>query len=437
MVWSRKLVSKLPLLGLLVVLGLPQKPAFSQLAAIPDMPHPRIGMSYARIGQMVYFIGGATQHAQNLQGFDAYDGTNIVDAFNFQTMSWDTTVAPLNTPRVFACSATIHDSIYVMGGADDSGNVVGSVEVYDPVSNSWHYRSSMLHPRKGAAAEVVDDKILVFGGAGVLGLRKDVEEYSVADDQWSETYEMRFGHAYHKVFMAHEHIYIFGGISDVTSIINPYGLIEKYDPEEGASQVSVVLHTPRMLFGIAAKGDSVFVISGLGVASAESHIELLDLHNEGEETDTELDSTLIDAPRVGFIAAVGRDGRIYLFGGVSPIFKSGQVPVATVSVISGLNVNYAAAVKQAVPSTFNLMQNYPNPFNPSTIIGYDVPPDGARVSIEVFNMLGQRVATVVDGFESGGRHYASFNGVNIPSGSYIYRMKSENGITYRKMVLIR
>jgi hypothetical protein len=88
------------------------------------------------------------------------------------------------------------------------------------------------------------------------------------------------------------------------------------------------------------------------------------------------------------------------------------------------------------PNKFTLNQNYPNPFNPTTNITYNLPESGA-VTLEVFNVTGQRVATLVNGVKSAGSHIATFDASNLSSGVYMYRLSSGNSIQIRKMLLIK
>jgi hypothetical protein len=98
-----------------------------------------------------------------------------------------------------------------------------------------------------------------------------------------------------------------------------------------------------------------------------------------------------------------------------------------------------------LPRAFSLAQNSPNPFNPSTTIVYQVGGDGAsasRVIIRVFNLRGQRIATLVDGVKPAGRYAIEWDGsgeggVRLPSGAYFYRMQSGDFIQTRKMVLLK
>jgi|GEM_PF-1180648 len=85
---------------------------------------------------------------------------------------------------------------------------------------------------------------------------------------------------------------------------------------------------------------------------------------------------------------------------------------------------------------FRLSQNYPNPFNPSTSINFSVPENG-RVKLEVFNMQGQLVATLLNGNLVKGDHSVTFNAESLSSGLYVYRLTNENSSIAKKMTLIK
>lgn len=77
----------------------------------------------------------------------------------------------------------------------------------------------------------------------------------------------------------------------------------------------------------------------------------------------------------------------------------------------------------SLPEEFSLTQNYPNPFNPSSTILYELP-ERAEVTLSVYNMLGQRVALLIDGEVQPGRHEAVFEASNLSSGNYIARFSA-------------
>lgn len=96
---------------------------------------------------------------------------------------------------------------------------------------------------------------------------------------------------------------------------------------------------------------------------------------------------------------------------------------------------------QEVPATFALSQNYPNPFNPSTVIAYDLPKAG-HVTLEIFNILGQRVRLLSDGMQQAGQYRVEWQGSDedghpVASGVYLYRLRTGERTESRKMLLLR
>jgi hypothetical protein len=93
--------------------------------------------------------------------------------------------------------------------------------------------------------------------------------------------------------------------------------------------------------------------------------------------------------------------------------------------------------ENTVPHEFALFQNYPNPFNPTTEIKFSVGEKG-RATLEVFNIIGQKVATLFDDVAEAGRYYnVKFNAENLASGVYLYRLQSGNRVATRRLLLLR
>ncbi|HWR83361.1 MAG TPA: dockerin type I domain-containing protein [Candidatus Deferrimicrobium sp.] len=95
----------------------------------------------------------------------------------------------------------------------------------------------------------------------------------------------------------------------------------------------------------------------------------------------------------------------------------------------------------ALPAEFALHQSYPNPFNPSTQISFSLPNAG-RVALEVFNLLGQHVVTLVDEFREAGAHSVTWDGTDaqgqpVSTGVYLYRLEASGFSATRKMMLLK
>lgn len=88
------------------------------------------------------------------------------------------------------------------------------------------------------------------------------------------------------------------------------------------------------------------------------------------------------------------------------------------------------------PSAFSLSQNYPNPFNPTTTIKYSVPRNSI-ISLQVYDLLGKKVATLFKGTCQAGNYTVTFDGSGLSNGVYFYQMKSDNFIETRKFALIK
>jgi hypothetical protein len=88
------------------------------------------------------------------------------------------------------------------------------------------------------------------------------------------------------------------------------------------------------------------------------------------------------------------------------------------------------------PGIFSLEQNYPNPFNPSTTIDFSVP-KASTVKLTVYNLLGQKIATLVDKFMEAGAYAVTFDAARCASGVYFYRLEAGNIISQKKMLLVR
>ena len=95
-----------------------------------------------------------------------------------------------------------------------------------------------------------------------------------------------------------------------------------------------------------------------------------------------------------------------------------------------------------IPENYELSQNYPNPFNPTTTIRYALPAE-SKVILTVYNLLGQRIAELVDEVQSSGYHEKLFNAANLASGVYLYSLTAvssdgtKNFSVTKKLVLLK
>lgn len=112
--------------------------------------------------------------------------------------------------------------------------------------------------------------------------------------------------------------------------------------------------------------------------------------------------------------------------------------VQTIGITSGIEETGLDhfSLDPEIPNEYSLKQNYPNPFNPTTNIKYDLPFDNF-VTIKVFSILGTEIMTLVNEFINAGSYNVSFNGSNLPSGIYYYKINAGSFEEIRKMILLK
>jgi hypothetical protein len=101
--------------------------------------------------------------------------------------------------------------------------------------------------------------------------------------------------------------------------------------------------------------------------------------------------------------------------------------------ITGIESDYVSSL----PVEFELAQNYPNPFNPDTIIRYTLPVT-CHVNLSIYNLLGQKVATLVSEKQTAGKYQVQWDASAFASGVYFYRLRTNKGFMHtKKLILLR
>lgn len=155
--------------------------------------------------------------------------------------------------------------------------------------------------------------------------------------------------------------------------------------------------------------------------------------NPGDETAVERDWKV-----VGFVKGSGNSNapKKYsyvdknLFGGTHFIYRLKQID------IDG-SFDYSGEVEiEVIPTKYELSQNYPNPFNPSTTIKFSLP-EKSKVRLDVYNMIGELVATLINKELEAGFQKITFNASGLTSGVYFYRINTGKFNKVRKMLLLK
>jgi hypothetical protein len=100
-------------------------------------------------------------------------------------------------------------------------------------------------------------------------------------------------------------------------------------------------------------------------------------------------------------------------------------------IVTGIN-----PISNEIPESYSLKQNFPNPFNPETNINFELPKNG-NVTLKVYDVLGNLVTTLYDGYKSAGVYNATFNGAGYASGIYFYKLQIDGFSDVKRMVLVK
>lgn len=122
------------------------------------------------------------------------------------------------------------------------------------------------------------------------------------------------------------------------------------------------------------------------------------------------------------------------------VWNSDQTAIGT---LTNWNITFAyentvSVIKESetIPDKYNLFQNYPNPFNPVTNIKFNIPKAG-NTKVEVYDLLGKKVETLVNQYLAPGNYKVTFDGSNLPSGVYFYHLNSEYFTETKRMILLK
>ncbi|MGM0460256.1 MAG: T9SS type A sorting domain-containing protein [Bacteroidota bacterium] len=151
---------------------------------------------------------------------------------------------------------------------------------------------------------------------------------------------------------------------------------------------------------------------------------------------TEMEGFEFDSFEILFVEENGIE--IASITGESELFGDGVDEGTLGASVSSVTVGTPTSQEQIseLPKRMQLKQNYPNPFNPNTQITYNLP-EPSDVSLTVYSVTGEQVATLVDQPQSAGTHTVPFDASGLASGTYIYRLTANNQVLTRKMTLIK
>ncbi|MDT3694753.1 MAG: choice-of-anchor J domain-containing protein [Ignavibacterium sp.] len=179
-----------------------------------------------------------------------------------------------------------------------------------------------------------------------------------------------------------------------------------------------------------------FVASVSGTSINLAWSTASELNNLGFEIERK--STNSEWQVIGFVAGFGTSTRTNKYYFSDDNLSIGKYSYRLKQVDFEGTFEYSNIVEAEIIAVnkFELSQNYPNPFNPSTSIKFNLPV-ASNVKLSVFNLLGQEVKTLVNGFKTAGSHTITFDASALSSGIYLYKIEANNFTQTRKMTLIK
>lgn len=396
------------------------------------MQNPVAGGAALVIDEYIYIVGGYSRTEQ--------EPVNWIQRFNPNTYQWEI-VDSISSPRYGLLADYYNQSIYYSGGIQSDTESLFNLEKWSSIEDSFtsFVASHSSFNRTFATGGIVEDKFYMFGGSSFLFADSLQVPYLSVFDLEEGFVEYEIDTLYNSYYLPQQQmsfnddelIYIFGGITN--------GVQDKIVLFDTESREFVTL--PKSMPYPVAGGCAVYDEEQEAVLIIGGFHENLTAINQTTYFSVE-DTTVIpfsgpdlQVPRRNAMA-VNYYGSIYVFGGFD---LSGQV-VATFETLEQVNTT-ASLDEVAHNFEYELYQNYPNPFNPSTNIKFEIKSD-SHVRIDVLNILGQRINTLVDDIIQPGVHSVSWEGTDekgksVSAGTYFYVMTLPGERISKKMILLR
>lgn len=399
-----------------------------------NMPNPVSG------GQVVvdvannkfYVLGG--QNSSN-------EVVDWIQEYNILTGKWNI-VGRMNQPRYLFVADIWKSSILYFGGVSETSQNKGAME-------SWDYKSIPSEPtifdiqdnfgRSFSTGHIKNDELFIIGGNPIPSITSELP-YIVGYDLSAKRINFTYGTTgpnqpeQQMTILLDNNIYIFGGIlNGALSSIKKFDINTKQLEEQKQT-----LNIPRA-GGVAVYNQYLkrgFIIGGYNETNkALKSVEAIYFSSDGK-VDVYQFASLKHARRNPMAISYGNT--IVVFGGKD---ENGQVVPyleKLVQVTSGTDVVDDTNI---LPKDDRLLQNYPNPFNPSTTISFELS-RFSSISLDIYSTLGEHVITLKHGEFNAGRYFTTWDGIDkfgnkVPSGIYFLRLRTDNLIQTRKMVLLK
>ena len=399
------------------------------------MPTPRQEMSATVLNDKIYISGG-------LVGWYS-DGLDVFEVYDSHTNSWEI-LEPMPIGLHHHSITAVNDKIYVVGGYTTGvltqPTPLDRVFEYDPVTDLWIERASYPVGIAEHTAVEYEGNLYVFGGKTYnLQTVANMAVYYPESNFWDDEFPTMFTARNHLTSVVVDTlICIIGGrISDPgPGLFINLDAFEDYSPSTEEWSIPTSLPTPRGALTSAQLNGRIYVLGGEYPGIFEQ--------NEEYDYDTNIWRQMLPMPTPRHsLGAVAISDTIYLIGGGDQYGVSPSNLNEAFTVSASTNVTN----KEFQIDNFILYQNYPNPFNPTTKIRYSIPSvkthrdASLRVTLKVYDVLGKKVATLVNEEKPAGSYEVEFSAkggaTTLTSGVYFYQLRTGDFMKTKKMVLLR
>ncbi len=402
-----------------------------------EMRFPVTGASAFSFGDVIFLTGGYSGEVQS--------NVDWLQKFNTSQGIWKI-VGNMNYERFGLYSARIGETAYIFGGVGELSNNANYLETWEYIGTALSViaDSNSQFDRILTTGNVVNSKIYLIGGNSfAAGDSLDLDyliEYDPSINLITFSDTSFSGDDLPEQQMAAaigNDIFIFGGVvNGITNKIYKFNTISKT-----LDQLSLTLLSPRAA-GAAVylqSQDCIYIFGGYdenNLSLNTSEIFMI----KGQDYSIETGPAMQYARKN--LSGIEADGKIYAMGGTN---DDGEI----VPYVEVLTESVVSVEDFEIPSEYELYQNYPNPFNPITKIKFSIPTvetghaPSLHTKLDVYDILGEQVSTLIDDQKSPGTYEVEFDASNLPSGIYFYKLDvySNSGTTHfsdtKKMVLIK
>ena len=281
-------------------------------ATVAPMPTPRRALGVAVVNGILYAIGGMGSANQPLGTVEAYDPA---------TNTW-TTMAPMPTPRESFGVAVVDGLIYAVGG-NDGTNYYSTVEVFDPATNTWSAKSPMGVVRSDLGVGVANGIIYAVGGHGTgFSVLSAVEAFDPTTDAWTDRSPMPAPRQQVGVATIGGSLYVAGGANPASTRL---ATLTKYNPATDTWTTLASMPTARGAVGVDTANGSLYVVGG--ETSAHVYTAALEAYDPG--TNSWFTLTAMPTARY-YIGAAFVDGTLYVAGGMNTALPSALAVVEAI-----------------------------------------------------------------------------------------------------------